>query len=551
MPNAKTKRIAVAAVLALGAALRLWGLGFGLPIVSNFYVRPDESLLVQAAVGFFERYGNPQFFAYPALLTELSAMLFLPLPGEFATEPSTYFLAVRVLSALAGIATVGVVYLLARGFCDWKWSLAAAALFAVAPLPVRDAHFGVTDTLLTLLVALTLLLATRPVRKEESGTGVWIWTSLVFGLAVSTKYTAVFAAPAIVAAAFARGGPLRRTARDLAAAGAIAAAVFFVLNPYVLLRMGEVAATILEMLRVFYGGTQALPESHWSWSGAAMQLLRPLLWGPGSWLGFVLAAASLPWLRRASAARGLWTLALGVFPFLLVFLPFRHPLPFRYILPALPGLAVLAVFAVSRLASRKALVVPLVALGIAVLGWQLAESIALVRTLAREDTRTQAGLWIAANLPQTLPVVLLTAPEAEPQIAESAASLERRIRYAYRLYGERSGEIVSELYRRILPGAREGYEVYRNPAPADVPGEEFLLVTAEYPMRTGGQSAQGRVAEFGEVRERVEFDPVTGSMEGASLDPSDAFYLPMNPAGRVTRPGPRLRMFWMRRARLP
>ncbi|MCL4782857.1 MAG: glycosyltransferase family 39 protein, partial [Bryobacterales bacterium] len=327
MPNAKTKRIAVAAVLALGAALRLWGLGFGLPIVSNFYVRPDESLLVQAAVGFFERYGNPQFFAYPALLTELSAMLFLPLPGEFATEPSTYFLAVRVLSALAGIATVGVVYLLARGFCDWKWSLAAAALFAVAPLPVRDAHFGVTDTLLTLLVALTLLLATRPVRKEESGTGVWIWTSLVFGLAVSTKYTAVFAAPAIVAAAFARGGPLRRTARDLAAAGAIAAAVFFVLNPYVLLRMGEVAATILEMLRVFYGGTQALPESHWSWSGAAMQLLRPLLWGPGSWLGFALAAASLPWLRRASAPRGLWTLALGVFPFLLVFLPFRHPLP--------------------------------------------------------------------------------------------------------------------------------------------------------------------------------------------------------------------------------
>ena len=282
-----------------------------------------------------------------------------------------------------------------------------------------------------------------------------------------------------------------------------------------------------------------------------MQLLRPLLWSPGSWFGLLLAAASVPWLRRAGKPPALWTLALGVFPFLLMFLPFRHPLPFRYILPALPGLAVLAVFATSRLARRKALAVPIVAMGIVVLGWQLAESIALVRALAREDTRTQAGQWIAANLPQTLPVVLLTAPEAEPQIAESAASLERRIAYVYRLYGEHSGEIVSELYRRIQPGAGVGYEVYRNPDPADVPGEEFLLVTAEYPMRTGGQSALGRIAEFGNVRERVEFNPVAGSMEGASLDPSDAFYLPMNPAGKVTRPGPRLRLFRMRRARLP
>ncbi len=551
MPNERIKQVSLVTVLALAAALRLWGLSFGLPVLSNFYVRPDESLLVQAAVGFFERHGNPQFFAYPALLTELAALLFLFLPGEFAAQPSTYFLAVRALSAIAGIATVAVVYLLARRWCGWPWSLAAAALFAVAPLPVRDAHFGVTDTLLTLLVALTLLLATRAEEEGASGSRVWIWTALVFGLAVSTKYTAVFAAPAIAAAAFARGGQSWRAARELAVAGVLTAAVFFVLNPYVLLRMGEVAGTVLEMLRVFYGGREALPESHWSWSGAAVQLLHPLLWGPGSWLGFLLAAAALLWLRRGSAPPGLWTLALGVFPFLLAFLPFRHPLPFRYLLPALPGLAVLAVFASSSLARWKWLSAPVVTLGIAVLVWQCTVSVDLVRTLARDDTRTQAGQWIIANHRRELPVVLLTAPEAEPQIAESAPSLERRIAYAYRLYGEHSGEIVSELYRRIQPGAGRGYEVYRNPDPADVPGEECLLVSAEYPMRTGGQSALGRIAAFGEVRERVEFNPIVGAMEDASLDPSDAFYLPMNPAGKVIRPGPRFQLFRMRRARLP
>ena len=51
----------LALVLAGGALLRFWGLNFGFPLRSNFYVRPDESLLVQAAVLFFEKACDPQF----------------------------------------------------------------------------------------------------------------------------------------------------------------------------------------------------------------------------------------------------------------------------------------------------------------------------------------------------------------------------------------------------------------------------------------------------------------------------------------------------------
>lgn len=552
-PVGRTKAIGVAAVLALGAALRLWGLGFGLPLVSNFYVRPDESLIVQAAVLFFERNGHPQFFAYPALLTELCAALFAALPGEFAANPSAYFLAARALSAIAGIATTGVVYLLARRFCPWQWALSAAALFAVAPLPVRDAHFGVTDTLMTLLVALTLWLAVRDAQETEGGMGSSVGASLLFGLAISTKYTAVLAAPALLASALARSEHRRWVLlRRVSVAGALAATVFATLNPYILLRMGEVLNTALGMARVFYGGSEGLPESEWHWNGAALQLLRPLAWGPGSWLALPLAAYALFELgRRGYRAPGLAVLAWGVVPFLVALLPFRHPLPFRYLLPALPGLAVLAVFAASRLASRKWFATPLIAMGIVVFVWQLTLSVGLVHTLAQEDTRSQAGRWIEANVPRDIPIVLLGAPEAEPQIAENAASLDKRIAYAHRLYGEHSGGIVSELYNLLRAPAPTGYAIYRNPSPAEVLSGEFLLVVSEYPMRAAGPSAAGRIGEFGDVRERVEFNPIIGPMEHAHLDPSDAFFLPMNPWGKVSRPGPRLLLLRMSRARLP
>ncbi len=538
--------------MALGGVLRLYGLGFGLPLISNFYIRPDESLIVQFALPFFARHGYPGFFAYPALLTEICALLFAFIPGEFAADPSRYFLVARAVSALSGIAAIAVVYKLACCVCSWPWALAAAAFFAVAPLPVREAHFGVTDSLVTLLVALSLWMAVRHAQSEWGGRGAWVLTALAFGLALSAKYTAALAAPAFLASVFAmRGADMRSAARRIALLAGAAAAVFVVLNPYVFLYVGESAGTIARMFEVFYGGAERLPESAWNWNTAAGQVLRPLAWAPGSWAGALFGLASVFYLRRSRSSAGIWVLALGVFPFLLALLPFRHPLPFRYVLPALPGLTVLAVYTASRLAKAARLRLPLVLLGVALFAWQSALAIALVRTLAREDTRSQAGRWIEANLPMDIPIVLLTPAEAEPQIRESAASIERRIAYVHRIYGEHSGEVVSELYRLLLAGADGGREVYRNPDPAEVPGRECLVVLSEYPMRTAGGSQTSRAVEFGQEYARVEFTPFEVPVERAVLDQSDAFYLPMNPWGEISRPGPRLVLLGVRKRALP
>jgi hypothetical protein len=555
------ERVWLALVLAGGALLRFWGLDFGFPLrsnfplLSNFYVRPDESLIVQAAVLFFEKAGDPQFYAYPALLVELAAVLFAllePWLGPFAANPSGYFLAVRAVSALAGAATVGVVYLLAKRYAAWPWAMFAAALYAVAPLPVRDAHFGVTDTLMSLFVALALWAASRGGEADPRRTH-WLLPVTFFALAVATKYTAALAAPAVALGIVAGGaGEWKTVFRRLVLASLWVAAVFAALNPYVFLRAGESLGTVLAMFGVFYGGASAQPESAWSATGAALQVLRPLAWGPASWMAVPLVALALwPMARRPREHKALVVLALGVLPFIAALLPFRHPLPFRYLLPALPGLAVLAALGCARLAHWKPLRRVAPAMGAMLLAAQLAASVALVATMARKDTRSEAGEWIAANVSRDVPIVMLTNPEGEPQVMESAASLQRRMDFAYRMYGPQSGRIVSQLYGIQLRANPEGHEVYRHASPGDVTVDEVLLVTAQYPLRGWEAPAEGLVRSFGTERQRVVFDPLLPSAGTLFLDVSDAFFLPMNPWGNVRRPGPRIELVRIRRDGLP
>ena len=51
-------------LVALAAAVRLWGLDFGLP---NTKCRPDENLPALLALGFLRGDPNPHFFNWPSL----------------------------------------------------------------------------------------------------------------------------------------------------------------------------------------------------------------------------------------------------------------------------------------------------------------------------------------------------------------------------------------------------------------------------------------------------------------------------------------------------
>ncbi len=160
-PQADSARIAtlLAAVLAVALGLRLWGIGQGLPYVYNV---DEYGHFVPEAIAMFHHGLNPHYFVNPPALTYLfhlidAVWLIGTDPArEFARRPQDVYLVARVTVALLGTLSVWLVYVLGARLFDRAVGLLAAALMAVAFLPVYYGHLALNDA--PTLVPLTLSL---------------------------------------------------------------------------------------------------------------------------------------------------------------------------------------------------------------------------------------------------------------------------------------------------------------------------------------------------------------------------------------------------------
>jgi len=206
------KYFLIAALVALGGAVRLWGLTFGLPFTG---AHPDETVIVSTALRFGYGDLNPHSFLYPSLFFYLTAVAYsilyagghifgyfpsvLAFKWQFFTDPSPFYLAARLLSAGLGTATVFFTYRLGMALAGRSAGLLAALLLAVNPLHVRNSHFATSDVAMTAFVTLGLLYA---VRAANDGTlRDFIWSGIWFGLATSTKYPALLFLTSLLSAA--------------------------------------------------------------------------------------------------------------------------------------------------------------------------------------------------------------------------------------------------------------------------------------------------------------------------------------------------------------
>src|SRR5205823_12475728 len=83
-------RFAIAAMLLLAAAVRVWGLRFGLPYA---YARPDETALAGDAVKFLSGDLRPSFFQWPTLFMYTVAVVYV-----------VYFIVTRPFSSYGSLA---------------------------------------------------------------------------------------------------------------------------------------------------------------------------------------------------------------------------------------------------------------------------------------------------------------------------------------------------------------------------------------------------------------------------------------------------------------
>jgi 4-amino-4-deoxy-L-arabinose transferase-like glycosyltransferase len=531
-----TSRTLLVLILAVGAALRLWGLQFGLP---HPFARPDEEVIVDVALGIL-RDPNPHFFDWPTLFIYLTAAAYAVLfaveravggaitggtVAKAAFEPALHLVA-RAISASAGIATIAVLYGAGRELFSRRVALIAAAFLAVAFLHVRDSHFGVTDVPATFLTVCAfwaaLRCATRGVTLERAA-----FAGALCGLAASTKYNCgLILLPAVVAVlgktVWNRPQSIERAVRAIVVLLLFAALAFLAGTPYALLDHRTFVAAV-NGVRNHLGGGHVVMARGWSYH--ATFTLRYGLGVP------MLAAAGVGagWLIARQPRTAALALAFPV-PYYVV-LGSGLTVFVRYMVPLVPFLCLTAAFAVDRLAEHigqaftiaRARHLATVALAALIGIPAAAPSVAFDRLMARLDTRVIAGDWIASRFPSG-------ASMYQSGIGYGHVQPKPRERYIQYTFNEQTNHFVSD-GRPIDPP--EVIVILESPIGAytTTPPQIAALVASDYVPA-------------------IAFDAVTpGRAPGAVYDQEDAFFAPFGGIENARRPGPNISIFERRRPR--
>lgn len=191
-------------IIFLAAVLRFGGLNWG-----AFYpFHPDEWNMA-AAIGRLgpENRFHPGFFAYgqlPLYLSYFSARAYnlLPWQGINGVSPKEGIFFLRFWSALAGLGTVWLVFLVTQNLIqNKKFALLASALAAFTPGLIQISHFGTTESWLSFcflgVVYFSLKILDQPKFKN------FFFASIFFGLALGAKISAlIFAFPLLLATGF-------------------------------------------------------------------------------------------------------------------------------------------------------------------------------------------------------------------------------------------------------------------------------------------------------------------------------------------------------------
>ncbi|HEY3864930.1 MAG TPA: glycosyltransferase family 39 protein [Solirubrobacteraceae bacterium] len=404
-------------VLLAGLGLRLWGVRQGLPYPYN----TDEAQhFVPHAVEMFQRGTlNPHYFGNPPALTYLLHLLFRVWYGSpegavraLALHPEGVYTLARVAVALLGTGSLWLLYATGARLFGRGAGLLAAAIEAVAFLPVFYAHLALNDVPTLLPLTLSLLGSAGVLRKGRRRD--YLLAGVGLGLACASKYTAGIVLLPLLAAAAARYLNVegeeraylagRRAVLGFVLAGLAALLAFLIANPYAVLDYGDFHAELVHQstLSAEAQGKLGAPKE-----GGLLYYLWTLTWGLG-WVPALAALGGMIAVWRKERWLGLMLVPAPLLFLLLMGLEGRY---FgRWLLPIFPILCLLAAFFALRLltalgTSRGLLGFSLAGLLVAALLAQgLLYSVHSGLVLSRADTRNLTRAWLLVHVPKGAPI---------------------------------------------------------------------------------------------------------------------------------------------------
>ena len=399
--------VAVVVLLAGALALRIWGYRHGLPYVYN---ADENAHFVARAIGMFGHSYNPHYFINPPGFTYLLHVLFWlrwgaeGVQAALAVDPGAVFGLARLAAAALGTLAVGILLLAGSRLFDRATGWLAAALLAVAFLPVHYSHLALNDvpTLAALSVALLgaagVLRRGRPLDYLLAGAGL--------GVACATKYTAGIVVVSVAVAAL--GSPRAPwRLRGVVLAAVAAAAGFLIANPFALLDFSAFRAGLSEQSSASNDGGGKLGLTHGS---GISYYLWTLTWGLG-WIPLLATLGGAAALFRRDRHAALMLLA-PVVAFI-AFMGSQDRYFARWLLPVYPLLCLLAAhgaISLARVLSRRAppalAWAPAVVAAVTLCAQGLVHSIHNDAVLSRDDTRQLARDWMVRNIPAGAKVVV-------------------------------------------------------------------------------------------------------------------------------------------------
>jgi len=400
----KPSRTALMIVIGVAAALRLWGIGNGIP----YAVGVDEPEIVARVVAMMKTGDfNPHFFDYPGLYFYVQLVVAVlrfmigAMNGMWTTldrvDAADFYLWGRIVTALIGTATVFLVH---QAGLHWgaRHALLAAGLMAVMPMHVRESHYVLTDVPMTFFVVLTFVLSLRA--HDKGAVGAFALAGAAAGLAAATKYNGAAALWLPLVAAWMTFGLGRsRLALALAAFGG-AGGAFLIAAPFTVIDLPTFLNTFARL------STEYRPRhgAEAGWLGYLKHLKGTLLW-PATLL--TVAGLVMGIVRGIKGPGQLrWALAVSFSAVYFYVIATKGLVYGRYLLPILPFLCLLAAAAVvSGVSLLRRFEIPRAVRQALIVGFTIAAvlpplvvAIQFDRRMAQRSTQKAAFDWITVNI---------------------------------------------------------------------------------------------------------------------------------------------------------
>ncbi|MBA3940852.1 MAG: oxidoreductase [Sphingopyxis sp.] len=399
--------VLLGAILLAALALRVDGVGFGLPALND----PDEPLFLATAFEMLRNGSlNPGWFGHPGTTTLYALALIMVAvgglglaTGRFAdadafaaavyADPGIVVMPARLFILLCGVACVWMTYRIGRRLGGMRVGLVAAAMLAVNAVHIEYSQIIRTDMQASLFMLLGTMSALAIV--DEGRRRDYILAGIFTGLACATKWPAAAIGLTAIYAGIWRMRQGQGLLGDLAIFGLVALLTLFVISPYLLIDHATVLNNLSDEARPLHPGATGgglFDNLGWYVTG-------PLLSSMGLG-GLLLATAGTIW-----GVGGDRRWALVILPFCLVFLLMIAAQSLRWerwIVPLLPFATIAAARALCGAADLlprawgERLLLPVATLLL------LTPMLATARTEAterRHDTRQIASAWLRQHAP--------------------------------------------------------------------------------------------------------------------------------------------------------